>query len=208
MSPGRSPRRTAARSSARGGRRSARFGDQPTYVDYKNDSGAGCVRSRRRIDVFFDNVGGRSSMPRWRTCAVVRGSSSTARSPPTTTSGSRVGRYMSLLVFRARMQGFLVFDYPDKDAAAIAELAEMLLPAVIAQGQSSRPGRGLRAHPPRTVRGHEHRQTGPEDRVTPPSVPLGGAASRRPTREPAPAPPSHILDGRGALAQSVRAVDS
>ena len=34
-------------------------------------------------------------------------------------------RYMSLLVNRARMQGFLVFDYPEKDAAAIASLAAM-----------------------------------------------------------------------------------
>jgi NADPH-dependent curcumin reductase CurA len=33
---------------------------------------------------------------------------------------------MSLLVFRARMQGFLVFDYPDKDAAALADLADLV----------------------------------------------------------------------------------
>ena len=79
------------------------------------------------IDIYFDNVGGEildAALANLRRgarvilCGAI--ASYNATTPP---PGPR--RYMSLLVNRARMQGFLVFDYPEKDAAAIASLAAM-----------------------------------------------------------------------------------
>ena len=35
-------------------------------------------------------------------------------------------RYMSLLVFRATMQGFVVFDYADRYAEGIAEISQLI----------------------------------------------------------------------------------
>ncbi|HHX47561.1 MAG TPA: NADP-dependent oxidoreductase [Brevibacterium sp.] len=99
-------------------------------IDYKNDNVLRRLRevAPKGIDVFFDNVGGEildAALANLRRGArvVICGAISTYNDERLAPGPSR---YMSLLVFRARMQGFLVFDYPDKDAAAIAELAQMM----------------------------------------------------------------------------------
>jgi NADPH-dependent curcumin reductase CurA len=75
------------------------------------------------IDVYFDNVGGEILDAALANLAmharvVICGAISQYNSAP---RGPR--NYMMLLVRRARMQGFLVFDYPDKNAQALGELA-------------------------------------------------------------------------------------
>jgi NADPH-dependent curcumin reductase CurA len=75
------------------------------------------------IDVYFDNVGGEILDAALANLAmharvVICGAISQYNSAP---RGPR--NYMMLLVRRARMQGFLVFDYPDKNAQALTELA-------------------------------------------------------------------------------------
>jgi NADPH-dependent curcumin reductase CurA len=75
------------------------------------------------IDVYFDNVGGEILDAALANLAmharvVICGAISQYNSAP---RGPR--NYMMLLVRRARMQGFLVFDYPDKNAQALSELA-------------------------------------------------------------------------------------
>lgn len=98
-------------------------------IDYKSEN---VLRRLREvapdgIDIYFDNVGGEildAALANLRRgarvilCGAI--ASYNATTPP---PGPR--RYMSLLVNRARMQGFLVFDYHEKDAAAIASLAAM-----------------------------------------------------------------------------------
>jgi NADPH-dependent curcumin reductase CurA len=75
------------------------------------------------IDVYFDNVGGEILDAALANLAmharvVICGAISQYNSAP---RGPR--NYMMLLVRRARMQGFLVFDYPEKNAQALGELA-------------------------------------------------------------------------------------
>lgn len=98
-------------------------------IDYKNENVLRRLRevAPRGIDIYFDNVGGDildAALANLRRGArvVLCGAISTYNdeTPP---AGPR--RYMSLLVNRARMQGFLVFDYPDKDAAALDALTGM-----------------------------------------------------------------------------------
>jgi NADPH-dependent curcumin reductase CurA len=94
-------------------------------IDYR----AGDVtRALRRhcpdgIDVYFDNVGGEildaalanlAMHARVVICGAISQYNSAPRGPQ---------NYMMLLVRRARMQGFLVFDYPEKNAQALGELA-------------------------------------------------------------------------------------
>jgi NADPH-dependent curcumin reductase CurA len=76
------------------------------------------------IDVYFDNVGGEildaalanlAMHARVVICGAISQYNSAPRGPV---------NYMMLLVRRARMQGFLVFDYPDKNAQALGELAD------------------------------------------------------------------------------------
>jgi NADPH-dependent curcumin reductase CurA len=96
-------------------------------VDYK----AGNVRSALRehapdgIDVYFDNVGGEildAALANLRMHArvVICGAISQYNEP-----GPRRGpaNYMALLVKRARMQGFLVFDYADRYREAAKAIA-------------------------------------------------------------------------------------
>ena len=123
-------------------------------IDYKSEN----VLKRLRqvipdgLDVYFDNVGGEildAALANMRRGArvVLCGAISTyndARLPP------GPSRYMSLLVFRARMQGFLVFDYPDKDAAALADMTAMIRDGrlvareTVAEGGLDRFGSALR----------------------------------------------------------------
>jgi NADPH-dependent curcumin reductase CurA len=99
-------------------------------IDYKNDDVLTRLRelAPKGIDIYFDNVGGDildAALANLRRgariiiCGAIA-SYNDEKLPP------GPSRYMSLLVFRARMQGFLVFDYPDKDAAALADLADLV----------------------------------------------------------------------------------
>lgn len=95
-------------------------------VDYKADdfeSGldAACPRG---VDVYFDNTAGRISdavMPRLNVGArvIICGTASVASWDPIP-QGPRVERH--LLVKRARMQGFLIFDYAQRFPEALEEL--------------------------------------------------------------------------------------
>ena len=99
-------------------------------VDYR----AGDVRSALRsecpegVDVYFDNVGGEildaalanlALHARVVICGAI--SQYNASSPPTGPAN-----YMALLVRRARMEGFLVFDFAPRYPEAAAELAAWL----------------------------------------------------------------------------------
>jgi NADPH-dependent curcumin reductase CurA len=96
-------------------------------IDYKNDDVPARLREHcpKGIDVYFDNVGGdildaclaRLAMhARVALCGAISQYNST---------GPMKGpsNYMSLLVNRGRMQGFLVFDYADRYAQAVVEMA-------------------------------------------------------------------------------------
>ena len=99
-------------------------------IDYKNENVLTRLRelAPKGIDIYFDNVGGDildAALANLRRNArvVICGAISTYNDEKPAPGPSR---YMALLVFRAKMQGFLVFDYPDKDEAAIAELADLI----------------------------------------------------------------------------------
>ena len=99
-------------------------------IDYKHENVLTRLRevAPKGIDVYFDNVGGEildAALANLRRNAriVICGAISTYNDETLPPGPSR---YMSLLVFRARMQGFLVFDYPDKDEAAIADMVAMI----------------------------------------------------------------------------------
>ena len=99
-------------------------------IDYKNENVLKRLRevAPKGIDVYFDNVGGDildAALANLRRGArvIICGAISTYNDE-TLAPGPK--RYMSLLVFRAKMQGFLVFDYPEKDAAAIADMSELI----------------------------------------------------------------------------------
>ena len=96
-------------------------------IDYKSED----VRARLRetcprgVDVYFDNVGGEilnAALTRLATGAriVICGAISQYNSVEKPPGPSN---YLSLIVFRARMQGFVVSDYAEHYPAAIAELA-------------------------------------------------------------------------------------
>jgi len=99
-------------------------------IDYK----AGELRSELkaaapdRVDVFFDNVGGEvldQVLPRLaRGARVVL---SGAVSQYNATEGMRgPANYMQLLVNRASMTGFVIFDYADRFGEGVAQLAQWL----------------------------------------------------------------------------------
>lgn len=99
-------------------------------IDYKNEDVLTRLReiAPKGIDVYFDNVGGDildAALANLRHGAriIICGAISSYNEEKLPPGPSR---YMSLLVFRARMQGFLVFDYPDKDEAALADLAGLI----------------------------------------------------------------------------------
>lgn len=99
-------------------------------IDYKE----GNLRTALRracpdgIDVYFDNVGGETldtclSMLRFKARVVICG----AISQYNATEGV-IGpkNYLSLLVNRARMEGFVVFDYADRYTVAALEMARWM----------------------------------------------------------------------------------
>jgi NADPH-dependent curcumin reductase CurA len=99
-------------------------------VDYKADNVAKSLRQRcpDGIDVYFDNVGGEildAALAQLRRHArvVLCG----AISQYNATDGVRgPSNYMSLLVNRATMTGFLVFDFADRYAEAMREMGGWL----------------------------------------------------------------------------------
>jgi NADPH-dependent curcumin reductase len=96
-------------------------------VDYKNEDVRAALRERcpDRVDVYFDNVGGEildivlTRLAR-HARIVLCGSISQYNN-----EGPALGpsNYMALLVDRARMEGFLVFDYAKRYAEAAHEMA-------------------------------------------------------------------------------------
>jgi NADPH-dependent curcumin reductase CurA len=99
-------------------------------IDYKSEEVAAALRRHcpDGIDVYFDNVGGEildAALARLGRGArvVVCG----AISQYNATDGMRgPANYMSLLVHRASMAGFLVFDYADRYAEGVRQLAQWL----------------------------------------------------------------------------------
>ncbi len=96
-------------------------------IDYKSEN---IFRSLKQacpdgVDVFFDNVGGPAleaalARLRFRGRVVLCGAISQYNATERPTGPSN---YMSLLVNRARMEGFVVFDYKDRYAEAVREMA-------------------------------------------------------------------------------------
>lgn len=98
-------------------------------IDYKAEN----VKARLRelcpdgIDVFFDNVGGttlEAALANLATHARVVLCGAIANYNADKPTGP--SNYMNLLVKRARMEGFVVFDYLPRTAEALAELTPMI----------------------------------------------------------------------------------
>jgi NADPH-dependent curcumin reductase CurA len=104
-------------------------------IDYRAEN----VLSRLRelapdgLDIYFDNVGGEildAALANLRRgarivlCGAISGYN--AKTPPPGPS-----RYMSLLVFRASMTGFLVMDYADRYEEAIAQITRWIAEGAI-----------------------------------------------------------------------------
>ena len=119
-------------------------------LDYKaGDLKAGLRREAPdRVDVYFDNVGGEvldTVLPgmamhgRIVLCGAISQYNAGA---------DMVGprNYMSLLVNRARMEGFVVFDYADRYTAALREMAGWLAEGRLVSKEHVVPG-GVRAFP-------------------------------------------------------------
>jgi NADPH-dependent curcumin reductase CurA len=96
-------------------------------IDYKSENVSKALRTHcpRGIDVYFDNVGGEildaclANLARRARIAICG-----AISQYNSTTGVRgPSNYMTLLVTRSRMEGFLVFDYADRYAEAAREMA-------------------------------------------------------------------------------------
>ncbi|MFD1044481.1 zinc-binding dehydrogenase [Kibdelosporangium lantanae] len=98
-------------------------------IDYREGDVRGQLRTHAPdgVDVFFDNVGGEileAVLSRLARGARVVLSGAVSQY----NSGKHQGpaNYMQLLVQRASMTGFVVFDYKDQYASARAELAEWI----------------------------------------------------------------------------------
>ena len=99
-------------------------------IDYKNEDVTARLRELcpKGIDVYFDNVGGEildACLARLAMHArvVICGAISQYNN---TSAMKGPSNYMSLLVNRGRMQGFLVFDYASKYGEAMREMAGWL----------------------------------------------------------------------------------
>jgi NADPH-dependent curcumin reductase CurA len=99
-------------------------------IDYRSEDVNKAIRAAapEGVDVYFDNVGGEildAALARLRMHArvVLCGAISQYNA-----EGGPVGpaNYLSLLINRARMEGFLVFDYADRYPQAAAEMAGWL----------------------------------------------------------------------------------
>jgi len=104
-------------------------------IDYKTDDVRGALREHApdRVDVYFDNVGGEildAALTRLARGArvVICG----AVSQYNATDGVRgPANYLSLLVARASMIGFVIFDYAPRFGEAIGELAGWMREGVL-----------------------------------------------------------------------------
>jgi NADPH-dependent curcumin reductase CurA len=96
-------------------------------IDYKNDDLRAALREHcpDRVDVYFDNVGGDvldavlARLARHARVVICGSISQYNNEGPARWPAN----YMALLVDRARMEGFLVFDYAARYADAAAEMA-------------------------------------------------------------------------------------
>jgi len=99
-------------------------------IDYKNDDlGAAFKREcPDRIDVYFDNVGGDVLDAALARLAMHARIPLCGGISQYNAEGKVVGpaNYLAMIAARARMQGFLVFDYYDRYDEAIAHLASLL----------------------------------------------------------------------------------
>ena len=99
-------------------------------IDYKNEDVAARIKETcpKRVDVYFDNVGGelldialtRLAM---KARVVICGAISQYNQLD---KPKGPANYMSLLVFRARMEGFVVFDYAKRYGEAFAKMGPWL----------------------------------------------------------------------------------
>ena len=118
-------------------------------IDYRGDLRGGLKRETPdRVDVYFDNVGGDvldTVLPRlaMHGRVVLCGAISQYNA-----DGGMTGpaNYMSLLVNRARMEGFVVFDYADRYAEALREMAGWLADGSLVSQETVVQG-GVRAFP-------------------------------------------------------------
>lgn len=119
-------------------------------IDYKAENPLKRLRevAPDGVDVFFDNVGGEildaglaNLAPRARVVICGAISSYNAEKLP---DGPR--RYMSLLVFRASMTGFVVFDYEDRYPEAVAEIGQMITDGTLVARETVLEG-GVKAFP-------------------------------------------------------------
>ena len=124
-------------------------------LDYKaGDLKAGLRREAPdRVDVYFDNVGGEvldTVLPgmAMHGRVVLCGAISQYNADGAMTGPSN---YMSLLVNRARMEGFVVFDYADRYGAALREMAGWLAEGKLQSRETVVEG-GVRAFPQALLR--------------------------------------------------------
>lgn len=99
-------------------------------IDYKSEKVSRRVReiAPDGIDVYFDNVGGEildAALANLRRGARIVLCGAVA-SYNDTTLPPGPSRYMSLLVFRASMTGFVVFDYEDRYPEGVAAIGELI----------------------------------------------------------------------------------
>lgn len=94
-------------------------------INYKEDDLAEALREHcpRGIDIYFDNVGGEildACLARLRRGARIPLCGAISQYNEAETRGP--ANYLSLLIQRARMEGFIVFDYKDRYGEALREL--------------------------------------------------------------------------------------
>jgi len=112
-------------------------------IDYKGEKVSGRLRELcpKGMDVFWDNVGGQIleaalANLAWGARVVLCGAISNYNAPEP--AGPR--NYMNLLVRRARMEGFVVFDYMDRADEAMAELVPLVIEGKIRHREDVRDG--------------------------------------------------------------------
>ena len=100
-------------------------------IDYKHDDLHAAIKQHcpKGIDVYFDNVGGEileAALARLALHArvVICGAISQYNS---TTGVKGPANYMALLVMRARMEGFVVFDYASRYGEALRDLSTWMM---------------------------------------------------------------------------------